>query len=104
MQSNAANRRVLPGEKLQDFLNSHGLKNTDLAEQLGRSAQYVTDIIKGKKAMDVELALQLQEVLEDGPTAMEWMESAIMYRQASTQPTRLSVLNDAPFAPRCVPL
>ncbi|WP_288482484.1 helix-turn-helix domain-containing protein [uncultured Deinococcus sp.] len=87
-----------PSQHLKELLEERGWKNATLAERMGRSPQYVTDIIKGKKVMDVDLAIELGAAIPDGPTASVWMEYAIAYRQASAQPTRPQVLEKHEYA------
>lgn len=93
-----------PGELLQKALRDKGMTNVQLAELLGRSPQYVTDIIKGKKAMDVDLAIQLEQALDGYLRAQAWMESAISYHRASAKVTRLDVLAKHDYAKQLVKL
>ena len=93
-----------PGQCLQHELEKRGMRNTQLAEALGRTPQYVTDIIKGKKALDVPLALQLERVLGGKPKATQWMTWAVEYTQAQTKLTRLQVLEDNDYAKEMIKL
>ena len=92
-----------PGQRLQDLLESRGMKNVELASLLGRSPQYVTDIIKGKKDLDVELALQLEQVLGSEPSAQDWMTWVIEYRRQTPELTRMEVLSK-PYAKELIKL
>lgn len=87
-----------PSQHLKELLEQRGLKNATLAERMGRSPQYVTDILKGKKVMDVDLAIELDAAIPDGPSASVWMNYAIAHRQASAQPTRPQVLEKHEYA------
>lgn len=82
----AQNKHLPPGEVLQGLLKWNEIRQSELAERLGRSPQYVTDIIKGKKAMDVELALALEEVL-GLVTAEQWMKYELAYQRAQRTTT-----------------
>jgi HTH-type transcriptional regulator / antitoxin HigA len=93
-----------PGEHLKNVLHEKNLKNVELADRLGRSAQYVTDIIKGKKVMDVDLAIELAGALDNDPSAQEWMEVAIQYRLVSQEPTRSAILDKHPYAKELIKL
>lgn len=89
----AQNKHLPPGEVLQGLLKLNDIRQSELAERLGRSSQYVTDIIKGKKAMDVELALALEDAL-GLVTADQWMKYELDYQRAqrATTLTRQSVV------------
>lgn len=102
--TSSPSQRPAPGEHLKNLLREKGLKNAELAARMGRSAQYVTDIIKGKKAMDVDLAIDLAAAFPEGPKAPEWMNVAIDHRLASLQPTRPQVLARHDYAKELIKL
>ncbi|WP_339096165.1 helix-turn-helix domain-containing protein [Deinococcus sp. VB142] len=98
-----SNATLSPGKRLQELLESRGMKNVELASLLGRSSQYVTDIIKGKKDLDVELALQLEQVLGGEPSAQQWMTWVIEYRRHTPEISRMEVLSK-PYAKELIKL
>ena len=62
---------IPPGEILAEELDARSMTQRHLAEEMGRPAQVVNEIIKGKKAITPETALQLEDAL--GPSAEFWM-------------------------------
>lgn len=92
---------LTPGEALQAFLQAQQVKQSELADRLGRSSQYITDIIKGKKAFDLELALELEGALPHF-SADAWAQLALTYlREQQRQSgvlTRATVLNRQPVS------
>ncbi|MDO4244546.1 MAG: helix-turn-helix domain-containing protein [Deinococcus sp.] len=100
-----------PGARLHRVLQDQGLKQTELAALLGRTPQYVQDIIKGKKAMDARVAVELEEALRT-PTASEWLgwelehQRAMMKTEQSLRGSgdrkRRDVIAEYPFAPEAI--
>ena len=96
-----------PGTRLQLLLKERGLKQVELALMLGRSAQYVQDIIKGKKAMDALLAMDLEEALVS-PTASQWLQWELEFQRSQVKAQasakrdpklkRRDVVEEFPFA------
>lgn len=62
---------IPPGEILAEELEARGLTQRELANQIGRPAQVINEIVRGKKAITPETALQLEQAL--GPSAEFWM-------------------------------
>ena len=62
---------VPPGEILAEELEARNMTQRQLAEEMGRPAQVINEIIKGKKAITPATALQLEDAL--GPAAEFWM-------------------------------
>ncbi len=62
---------IPPGEILAEELEARSMTQRHLAEEMGRPAQVINEIIKGKKAITPETALQLEDAL--GPSAEFWM-------------------------------
>ena len=56
---------IPPGEFLREHLEESGMSQAELARRLGRPRQAVNEIIRGKKAITAETALQLERVLFD---------------------------------------
>jgi HTH-type transcriptional regulator / antitoxin HigA len=69
-----------PREKLAKILQTRGMSQADLAQLLGRTAQYVSDLIKGKKAFDPLVAIELEEALEN-PSAEDWVRWQLAYER-----------------------
>ena len=66
-----------PGEFLAEELDARGLTQKALAEALGRPAKTVNEIVRGKKAITAETALQLEEAL--GISALFWLNKQARY-------------------------
>lgn len=56
-------------------LGAQGLTRSDLAQRMGRSPQYVTDILNGRKQMDPYLAVQLEHLLNR--PALDFLAAAL---------------------------
>ena len=69
-----------PGEMLAEELEVRGMTQRALAEAMGRPPQVINEIVKGKKAITAETALQLERVL--GIPAHLWMNLESAYRLA----------------------
>jgi addiction module HigA family antidote len=67
-----------PGEiLLEEFLEPSGMTQTALAEQLGWTRARLNELIKGKRGITAEAALDLAEIL--GTTAKLWMNLQATY-------------------------
>ena len=62
---------IPPGEILAEELEARDMTQRQLAEEMGRPTQVINEIIKGKKAITPETALQLEDAI--GPSAEFWM-------------------------------
>lgn len=62
---------IHPGELLGEEIGVRGLTQKALAEAMGRPAYVVNEIVRGKKAITAESALQLEEAL--GISARFWL-------------------------------
>ena len=71
---------IPPGEILEEELEARGMTQKELATRLGRPAQTVNEIIKGKKAITPETAIGLNKVLGIG--AHFWTSLETDYRMA----------------------
>ena len=69
---------IPPGETLAEELEARGMTQKELASHLGRPAQVINEIIKGKKAITPETALGLEAVL--GISAQFWVNLEAKYR------------------------
>ena len=94
---------IPPGATLAEELEARKLSQSELARRMGRPVQAVNEIVKGKKAITGETALQLEEVL--GVSADFWMRLEADYqlaraRIAATQATRKRVARGTGATPR----
>ena len=62
---------VHPGEYLAEELDARGLSQKALAEGMGRPVQLVNEIVRGKKAVTADTALDLEAAL--GISARFWL-------------------------------
>jgi len=72
-----------PGRLLAGELEARGLSQTDLARRTGRPLQALNEIIKGKKAITPETALELERVL--GTPAYVWLNLERDYQYNKTR-------------------
>lgn len=66
-----------PGEFLAEELEARAMTQKALAEVMGRPAKTINEIIRGKKAITAETAIQLERAL--GISAYFWMNSQTRY-------------------------
>ena len=69
-----------PGEALAEEIEVRGMTQRDLAEATGRSAQAVSAILRGAKAIDAKTAIDLEQAL--GIAAGFWLRLEAQYRLA----------------------
>jgi HTH-type transcriptional regulator / antitoxin HigA len=69
-----------PGETLQETLEMLGMSQAELAERTGRPKQAINEIVRGKKEITAQTALQLEQVL--GIPASFWLAREQNYREA----------------------
>lgn len=69
-----------PGETLQETLEMLGMSQAELAERTGRPKQAINEIIKGKKEITAQTAIQFEQVL--GIPASFWLAREQNYREA----------------------
>ncbi len=72
------NRLVPPGEVLGEELEARGMTQAALARAMGRSVQAINSILRGKKAITAETALQLEHAL--GIPAESWLNLESIYQ------------------------
>ncbi len=72
-----------PGDLLAEELETRGMTQTALAQQIGRPIQVVNQIIQGKKAITAQTALQLEGAL--GIPAELWMNLEGAYQLAKAR-------------------
>lgn len=69
-----------PGQLLEEELAARGMSQKELAERMGRPPQAINEIVRGKKALTAETALQLEHAL--GIPAYLWIRLEGEYRLA----------------------
>ena len=69
---------IPPGEVLEEELDARGMTQKELAARLGKPAEAVDEIIKGKKAITPDTAIGLSKVL--GISARFWNTLEADYR------------------------
>lgn len=67
-----------PGEVLSAILKQKGLSQKELSEAIGKATPVISDIIKGKRNVNAEIALLLEAALGE-LTAQEWMAIQNLY-------------------------
>lgn len=72
------NVAIPPGEHLEEELEARGMTQRALAELLGRPPQMISEVIRGKKAVTADFALELEGAL--GITAHLWMNLEANYQ------------------------
>ena len=71
---------ICPGEILEEELVARGMTQKELARRMGRPVQSINEVIKGKRALTAETALDLERVL--GIEAGLWVRLEGDYRLA----------------------
>jgi HTH-type transcriptional regulator / antitoxin HigA len=71
---------IPPGEILQEELEARGMTQKELAQKMGRPIQSINEVIRGKRALTAETALDLERVL--GIEAVVWVRLEGEYRLA----------------------
>jgi addiction module HigA family antidote len=66
-----------PGEFLNEEMDARGLKQVDLANELGLSKTEINLVVHGKRGITVALAIKLEKVF--GISAETWMNLQIKY-------------------------
>jgi HTH-type transcriptional regulator / antitoxin HigA len=69
-----------PGDVIAEFLEERDWTQAQLAERLGYSTKYISQLINGKAPLNEETALKLERVL--GSTAAFWLRYEAQYRAA----------------------
>lgn len=79
---------IHPGETLRETLQERGLTQLACAELIGRSVQVVNTIIKGKKSITADTALDLEHGL--GISAELWVNLQANYDLSMARQRRTS--------------
>lgn len=64
----SAAKTFAPGEFFREELEARGWTQTDLAEILGRPLQMVNQVVKGKKQVTPQTAVELSQAFGTSPT------------------------------------
>lgn len=70
---------IAPGEYLAEEIEARGVSQTELARKMGRPLNAINEIIKGKKSITADTALQLEEVMPEIP-ARFWLNLETDYQ------------------------
>lgn len=68
---------IHPGETLKDEIEARGLKKTDFAGALGILPNHLSELFKGKRNINAQLAIKLENVL--GIEAEFWLRLQMRY-------------------------
>ncbi|MDX6769900.1 MAG: helix-turn-helix domain-containing protein [Elusimicrobiota bacterium] len=68
-----------PGATLLDALEERGMTQAELAHRTGRPLKVINEIVKGKSAITIETAIQLEQAL--GISAQFWTARESQYRE-----------------------
>jgi HTH-type transcriptional regulator/antitoxin HigA len=70
---------IPPGEYLAEELAARAITQKELAASMGRPANVINEIVKGKKSITAETALQLEQALP-GISARFWLNLETDYQ------------------------
>ena len=76
---------IPPGRFLAENLKAMGVSQADLARRMGRPVQAISEIVRGKKEITPDTALQLEYVL--GMPAHMWVDLEADYRLVQARQT-----------------
>ncbi len=85
-----SNLAIHPGESLAEEIEFRGISQKDLAAQMGRPAQAVNEIIRGKKSITSDTAFELEYVL--GIPAQFWINLQVLYDATLARNARREIL------------
>ncbi len=77
---------VPPGDLLAEEIEARGLTRRAFAVALGLSSQSVGELLRGRRAVTAETALELERVL--GVSALFWLRLEASYRLALAKQRR----------------
>lgn len=60
-----------PGDYIAEELEARGMTQRELAKQMGRPSHVISEIVRGKRALTADLALDLADALEI--SAQTWL-------------------------------
>jgi HTH-type transcriptional regulator / antitoxin HigA len=70
---------IAPGEYLAEEIEARGITQKELARRMSRPLNAINEIVKGKKAITAETALQLEAVMPEIP-ARFWLNLETDYQ------------------------
>lgn len=70
---------IVPGEIILDHMEANSMNQKELALQLGLSKEHLNKIIKGYKAITIDIAMALESVL--GMSSNFWLNLEINYQE-----------------------
>ncbi len=70
---------IAPGEYLVEEIEARGITQKELARRMSRPLNAINEIIKGKKSITAETALQLESVMPEIP-ARFWLNLETDYQ------------------------
>ena len=73
-------KAIHPGELLAEEIAARGMSQRELAALMGRSPQVISEIVRGRRGISAETALQLEAAL--GTAAHIWVGLDADYRLA----------------------
>ena len=88
-----------PGSLLAEEIEARGISQKDLAKRMRRPLNAINEIIRGKKTITAETALQLADALP-GISARFWLNLETEYQLNTAQLKRERTLSAGPPAPR----
>ena len=71
---------IHPGELLAEEIDARGMTQRELALAMGRPPQVISEIVRGRRGISAETALQLEAAL--GTAAHIWVGLDVDYRLA----------------------
>ena len=74
---------ISPGSVLEEEIEARAMTQKELARRMGRPPQVVNEIIKAKKSITPETALELEKVL--GMPAQVWVNLESVYRMSKAK-------------------
>jgi len=83
-----SNLPIPPGEFLAEVLEEMGISQAELARRMGRPAQLISAIIRARKVITAETALQLEEALNVPGDA--WLNLQSIYQLTLARGRRIS--------------
>lgn len=93
---------IPPGEYLVEEIEARGISQVELAKRMGRPLNAINEIVKGKKEITAETALQLEAVMPEIP-ARFWLNLEIDYQltRALTSSTSQLMHEEAKMTVAC---
>ena len=88
----ASDMAIAPGEVLQEEIKTRGMSQKELATRLGRPPQVIYEIIRAKKAITRDTAIELGKVLGIDP--QYWINLETDYRMTLARNRENAALAD----------